>query len=179
LTPSHNTGPSGASQYRVSGSGLGQYQCSPTRAQAVLSQSQYPVSPNQRDPRGVSYQNEHGSRYSPFRDVSTANVPYNPADRFINEVIAEVEGHGSYVPAHGYNNMSSVQLSSTRDVSSELGQALVPSQLPLLGTPRRASFGIEPRRNLIVENIPHETDHGSILRLTLVSCIIEINVNER
>jgi hypothetical protein len=168
LTPSNNPE---RFQY-AAGSPLEQYQYSPSRARTAISHSQYPLSPNPLGAGAGFHPTDPNARYSPsFKGV---NVPYSPEQSFLNQVIAELEGRqGSNAPVHGRSVVSNGQIPSVQAVSSALGQATATIQLPLTGTPSRASSGIEPRRSLIVDGVHRETGHASIIELFPVGCVIE------
>jgi len=175
LTPSNVPG---RFQHQFSGSQdgspLDQYQYSPTRAQAAISQSQYPLSPDQGGTGSGGHLIDPHARYSPSREGAT--IPYNPGESFLDQVIAELEGRQtSKAPVHGYTIDSNGHTSS-QALSSALAQAPAPNQLPLPGTPGRASLGIEPRRSIIVEGVPREIEHASIIELFPVSCITRLKM---
>ncbi|KAJ5882190.1 uncharacterized protein N7529_000862 [Penicillium soppii] len=165
LTPSNAPG---RLQYPLSGSQTGpsldQYQYSPTRAQAALSQSQYPLSPDLIGSGSGNLSIDSHARYSPSREGGT--IPYSPEQSFLNQMVAELEGRqAANTPSHGYSIGPDVHTSSVQAPSSGLAQAPEASQLPLPGTPNRASLGMQPRRSLIVEGVPRETEHASIVHL--------------
>jgi hypothetical protein len=176
LTPSNAPG---RLQYPLSGSQTGpsldQYQYSPTRAQAALSQSQYPLSPDLIGSGSGNLSIDSHARYSPSREGGT--IPYSPEQSFLNQMVAELEGRqAANTPSHGYSIGPDVHTSSVQAPSSGLAQAPEASQLPLPGTPNRASLGMQPRRSLIVEGVPRETEHASIVHLFPVSCIAYSNM---